>query len=55
MKKKIRDLTKKDAMFICNKYDYCYDCPLYQTPKCIEYDEKEVKQKLEREIEVEEK
>ena len=53
MKKKIKDLTTKDVEIVCNNYQWCDLCPLYQTPKCNEYDEKEVKQKMEQEIEVE--
>lgn len=54
MKKKVKDLTTKEAKIVCDKYNWCDYCPLFLTPKCIEYDDKELKQKLEQEIEVEE-
>lgn len=37
MKKKIKDLTDKEAEKICANIDYCWDCELLGTGKCRYY------------------
>ena len=49
MKKKIKELTKKECENICFKRSWCSeDCPLFATHKCLEFSEG----KYEREVEV---
>ena len=36
--KKIKDLTKDDVFAICNINDWCCDCPLRFSTKCVEYE-----------------
>ena len=61
MKKKIRDLTKKEKQSLCEKLNHeCYKCPLSLdwTMQCISFlrmkDIKDFEAKLDTEIEVEE-
>ena len=48
-KKKIKDLTQEECENICRKYDWCWNCPLVETKKCVNYDEG----RLEVELEIE--
>lgn len=37
VKKKIKDLTEDDIFFICDNTDWCCDCPLRFSTKCVDY------------------
>ena len=50
MKKKIKDLTLEEARKICNIQQWCNECPLFATYKCIEY----TNERYESEVEVDE-
>lgn len=60
MTKKIKDLTVDEMKHICEKCDFCFDCPLLVQKGCetacvqnsVEFLE-EINKKLEEEIEVE--
>lgn len=51
MRKKIKDLTQDEAWSICNRNEWCADCPLFATHKCLEFEN----DKYEREVEIDEK
>ena len=37
VKKKVKDLTEDDVFDICDNKDWCCDCPLRFSTKCVEY------------------
>ena len=62
LKKKIKDLNHEEMLDICVKQKMCYGCPLSirfkEYTKCIKpniYFKKEIDERMEEEIEVEEK
>ena len=55
MFKKIKDLTVEELNCVCDKYEYCWDCPLSIHNNCIfDYvlNKEEYEEKIEKEIEV---
>lgn len=46
MIKKVKELTQKECENICNHCDWCDDCPLFATHKCIEYSEEQYEREV---------
>ena len=50
MKKQVKYLSSEESRKICNKIQWCGDCPMFATHKCVEYS----LERYEKEVEVDE-